>query len=300
MFQLAAADYLPLATGNRWVYRASNGQLLTISVGAPLALVDGRSYYRVTGYAPKPEWVRRLADGALVTYNEETGEDHPLIAFDRTAGWHRSGLAVCEQDAQPLERPVAHRGPAGRFEAALEMRYRSYSCADAGLESERYLDNVGLLQRVATSFAGPVIYELVYARVGNLVITSDRGASARVELPAATIVRSVPSEPVTIKATLRVSVDSEPLELTFASSQRTDFAIYNEQGREVFRWSDRLAFTPALGKELLLGDRAFPLEGALAGLPDGRYTIGAWLATPQPSFAASAVFELRSELSPGN
>lgn len=290
-----AADYLPLAAGNRWVYRSPQGQTWTISVGTPLAF-DGRVYYRVTGYAPRPEWVRRLPDGALVTLNEETGEDQPLIAFDRTSGWHASRLSACEQEARPAERPVAHRGPAGQFAAALELTFRSYICVDAGIQSERYVDNLGLLRRVTTSLAGEVPFDLVYARVGNAVVTSDRGGAARVELPAAVLTRTAFSEPVALQALLRVSVDAgEPVRLRFGSAQRTDFALYDDTGREVYRWSERLAFTQVAGEELLLGDRAFPLAGVLAGLPDGRYMLAAWLATERPSFAAASMFELKTE-----
>ena len=294
-----AADYLPLQTGNRWVYRATNGQTHTIAVGLPLGLVDGRTYFRVSGYTPKPEWIRRLADGALAAYNEETGEDVPLIAFDKTDRWTRSWLAPCEQEAQPQERRVPHQGPAGRFDAALEMKYRSFICADVGLESERYLDNIGLLQRVTTTIAGPVRYDLVYARVGNVEITGERGSAARLELPA-TITRLVASEPVTLRATLRLTVDGEPLRLRFGTSQRTDFAITDEQGREVFKWSDRASFAQVLGEEIVSRERSYTLEGVLAGLPDGRYTVSAWIATAHPFFAATAAFELKSENQPAN
>ena len=74
------------------------------------------------------------------------------------------------QQGQAQARRIPYNGPGGSWEETLEIRYRTAQCNDAGLESEQYAENIGMVRRVVQSFTGPRAYELVYARVGSAII----------------------------------------------------------------------------------------------------------------------------------
>lgn len=293
----SASDYLPLQTGNRWVYRAANGVNITISVGLP-AFIGNNVYHRVTGYAHQPYWVRRTLEGTLVALDEETNREFQLNGFLAvTGGRHESRLTPCESLGQPQLQPVEYQGPAGRFPAGLIIRYITLNCADTGILSEIYLANVGLLQRVVQTFFGPHTFDLIEARVGNLVLLPEPSVSVRLSLPTPTVERVYGSDPVLLRTRLRVSPSGvEPLTLQFPTSQRYDFAVRNAAGQTVFSWSSNKAFLQVAGTETIGGDRIFAIEEQLQGLPDGLYTVEGWLTTAgDRKLASAAPLRIRSQ-----
>jgi hypothetical protein len=81
-------------------------------------------------------------------------------------------------------------------------------------------------------------------------VENDMGAGAPPELASALNV-SVGGDSVRLE--LHVTNATEgALRLEFATSQRYDFAISDEEGAEVWRWSDDMMFAQALGAEALL------------------------------------------------
>ena len=72
----------------------------------------------------------------------------------------------------------------------------------------------------------------------------------------------------------------EPLEFTFPSSQRYDFAIRNEAGEEVWRWSDGMMFTQAISEATLKPGETWEFDvvwdpGARTGLYEAVGTVTA-------------------------
>jgi hypothetical protein len=55
-----------------------------------------------------------------------------------------------------IERRTVHDGPAGPVRDVLEIRYRSYGCADTGVEGEQFAENIGTL-RLQTSLGSGAI-----------------------------------------------------------------------------------------------------------------------------------------------
>src|SRR4029077_19789188 len=109
-------------------------------------------------------------------------------------------------------------GPNAYFPAALEMLYRSFSCADNGFERELYVANVGLVRRIVSTFAGPRTFELVHARVGPLTVLGEPGAAFHVSLDR-TMVELKNGESQRLRVTMRLSVYRSPeLALQFPSS----------------------------------------------------------------------------------
>ncbi len=290
-----AANFFPLSPGNRWTYQNASGEILEINVGwNPLVTARGSVYYKVTGYATQPLYLRRSDDGVIYWLNQEQDREEILTDFRPLSGaFYRTAIsAPCDQDAQAQERPVEFDGAGGVFPDARQIRYRILDCADTGIESEIYLDNIGLTRRVVETIAGPREYNLVSAKVGPLTLSQTPGVDFRVSLPSAVFERERRDEPVTIEATLRLAVDRlEPLHLRYTTSQRYDLAMKNERGETVYLWSSAAVFLPAVEEEDVL-NRQYTVPLSL-DLPDGMYQVEAWLTTDAPDRQFAAVAPLR-------
>jgi hypothetical protein len=162
----AAAAFMPLEPGNSWVYRSSRwNQTLTVRVGLTPIVTNGNVYHRLTGYTPQPLWVRADASGDLYYLDEDTQQEVLLTSFQSPV-WQAAPKRMCSQDARVLPEPAEYRGPAGRYNSAKMLEYRVNNCADAGVEQELYVENIGMVRRVETTIAGPVAFDLVQAAVG--------------------------------------------------------------------------------------------------------------------------------------
>lgn len=285
-----AADYFPLEPGNYWVYRdAATGQSFTVRVGTPLALQDGRVFSRIDGYVGHDLWVRTTEDGTLLHLDEETGKEYPLTAFTVAAPvWAEAPFRGCEQETQRAGKQEPYTGPAGVFTDALTLNYRNFSCADAGIISEVYVPSLGLVRRTVNTIAGPRVFDLVSARVGNFTFAGPPAAGFDVSVNQ--------TGGGALKAVLRLTVTGgEAVDLGYGSSQDYDVVIWNSRGERVYVWSDGQYFTQAqrwrsVSRRLMHEvDLNTPLT-----LPDGRYLIEAWL-TAGPSgraFAAMTAFRI--------
>lgn len=290
----ADANFFPLETGNRWVYRASAPGLarsFTIAVGLP-ALIDGRTYYFVSGYASQRVLMRRGADGNLYVRSQETDRDVLLTAFNPAFGSYPSPLrGDCAHEARPEEDMVPYAPGRGADPLlAREVRYRS-GCVDAGIESELYVDHVGMVRRVETSIGGPVSFELVYARAGRLTYEPETRVAFRVALPSSSVERADPAERPLLKGSLRVSSYGQPVTLDYPTMQTYDLQLRDSRGNVLATWSADKLFAQA-SRQIRGEEISFDFEMPLANqagqaLPDGNYVLAAWLpADPGRPFAA--------------
>lgn len=247
-----AADFFPLHPGDSWTYRSALNEKFTISVGlTPLATADGNVYYQLTGYSTKPQWVRRGDDGVVYWLNEEVSREEILIDFRPLAGaWYNTPISEpCEQGGQAQETPVAYRSGSQEFPATREIRYMIYGCADVGVQSELFAENIGLVQRVNQSIIGPRPFRLVSAKVGAITYDERPGVQFRVSLPASTIVRSDPASPIQTEVALSLRVDGlDPVLLRFPTSQRYNIAIKDEAGNTMYLWSALALFLQVIGE----------------------------------------------------
>lgn len=295
----AASTYFPLQQGNEWTYRDSvSATTFKIQVGLPV-MHHGNAYYRVTGYAPGPLYLRSAPDGSVYFFDDDNDREILLTSFEPVErAWYDTMLGGCIQGYQPQSQTVAFEGPNSYFPAALDVRYRSYSCADQGIEREFYVDNVGLVRRTVTTFAGPRTFDLVHARIGSLTFRGEPDTDFRVSLDR-TLVEPKGAETPTVRVTMRLSSYRTPmLTLHFASSQRYDIQLRNAAGQVVYRWSDDVAYAQIIGDQVFAGELSFeqliPLH-VRGGeqLPAGEYRVEAWLDTPNREFAGAAMVELR-------
>jgi hypothetical protein len=286
------ADYFPLHPGDSWTYQSALNERFTISVGlAPLATVDGKVYYRLTGYASKPQWVRKGDDGVVYWLNEEYSREEILIDFrPLTGAYYFTPISEpCDQGGQAQEAAVPYKGSVQEFPATRQIRYLPGGCADFGVMEELFAENIGLVQRVNQSIIGPRPFKLVSAKVGAITYDERPGVQFRVSLPASTIVRSDPFAPVQTEVALSLRVDGlDPVLLRFPTSQRYNIAIKDEAGNTVYLWSALALFLQVIGEEAYAAkEYTVPIAPVL---PDGRYRVEAWLTTDGPDrlFAAAA------------
>jgi hypothetical protein len=279
-----AAEYMPLQSGNYWIYRdLSSAQTFTVRVGTPLSTQDGNLYHRLTGYVDRPLWVRALTDGTLVYLDEENSRELPLTSFEEASpGWAAAPFRPCEQESQRESKPQVYSGPLGRYEQAVRLNYRVFSCGDTGVLSEDFLPSVGMVRRTVITLLGPKALELVEARVQGLSFAGRPAASFDVSVN-----EDVPGK---LLASLNLFVHSfEPVYLLYSDGQDYDLVLWNESGKEVYRWSDGRAFTQAVRSRTVVGGLRHNVELELRdALPDGQYLLEAWIkAGPaQRSFAA--------------
>jgi hypothetical protein len=284
---LPAADFLPLETGNTWTYRNRvTGASFTMRVGVPVISGD-KVYYSLQGYVRSNLLVRLdEQQNTLVYLDNDTNRERPLLSFTPMQGpWLDAPLRPCEQESQTQERRTAYSGPAGEFRDSLVVRFRSFSCADAGVEVEQFAENIGMLRRVEQSIAGPQQYDLVYARVGKMMMHA---------LPAGlfsvTVDQANGSGQLT--AVLRMRLNGAPLKLRFPTSQEYDVVLRDEAGQKLWAWSDGRFFSQADQERLYSGDWmttvSIPLPPGIANTQPRNYTVHAWLTTDAPArFAAT-------------
>jgi hypothetical protein len=284
-----AGDFLPLQFGNTWTYReASTGQEFTVRVSTPV-FTGGQVYHSLSGYSNTRTIVRLNENKDLVYLSEDTGHEIVLTSFTPFEGgsWE-APLRGCEQLGQTQEKRVTHDGPAGPFQNVLDLRYRVISCADTGVTSEQFAENIGMVRRTVTSIAGPRQFDLVYARVGNVRIDAAPHAKFTVTVnkaPAADF----------YQATLRLSVEAAlPLTLHFRSSQEYDAVLLDPEGHTVWQWSADQVFAQVAHQRSIDGEWVVSLKvpRSVMGVDESQartYNLQVWLPTTgiTPAFAGT-------------
>ena len=284
-----AGDLFPLQFGNTWTYRESKtGQEFTVLVSTPI-VHNGLVYHSLTGYTANKLYVRVNENHDLVYLSKEPDREILLTSFTPVErAWWEAPFRPCEQEGQTLEKRGTYDGPGGPFSDVLEMRFRVFSCADAGVASEQYAENIGMVRRVTTSIAGPVQFDLVYARVGNIVIDASPHARFTVSVvrpPAADF----------IQLGLRLQLDSAlPLTLAFRSSQEYDATLHDSEGRVIWQWSADQVFAQVEHQRSVSGEWTASLRVPRSVLPADEsqartYSLQAWTTTTgiTPGFAAT-------------
>ena len=281
-----AADYFPLAIGNRWTYRDSvTGASFIVEAGATL-VVNDHVYNTLTGFTPAQLLVRINEFGNLVYWDSQVEMDLLLSSFEIVPG--ASFIArqrECpEEEGQVQEKPVVHDGPAGPW-TALEIRYVTFACADVGDQLEQYVDNIGMVRRVVETFAGPRTYDLVYARVGSQVIAAG-------EKGGASLTATVGRDAATWEATLHIEQpDGRVLKLSFPSSQEYDFRLRDSHGAILWTWSADRVFSQVVHERDVNGFTATVTVPFPAATSQGEpvLTLEAWLTSAEngPQFAAA-------------
>ena len=245
-----------------------------------------REYFRV-GFLGRTVYLRSTETGINV-FNTTAGTESTWLAFDGEQG---SSFPVdieqCTRAAKIESRAAKIKTPAGEWDNALHLTFEQ-SCADAGLTQMYLVPGLGIVMYETTSFAGPVRYELTYSRAGSTAAEAPQTAFT-VGLDAPTY-KAAESIDILVRLTLR---STEPVTLTFPSSQRNDMRIWNDKGEIVYTWSADKLFAQVLTREQVgPGERTFAFVANVSNLPVGRYVAEAWLATQSREFVGMVGFEV--------
>lgn len=287
---MTAGEFLPLQPNNEWVYRnAQTGETFQVRVGAPVS-ANERVYHYLRGYGDSILLVRHDGRGQLVALDEEHQKEvvvTSFIPFER-GRWQAYGR-TCDIEGQTLEKRTVHDGPAGAVPEVLQVQYRNNSCADTGVESEQFAENIGMLRRVVQSIAGPRVFDLVYARVGRTTLEAMPGGRF-------TVTADSTRNSASIRVTMRLDVTgtNNQLSLQFPTLQEYDVLLRDAQGNVVWVWSLGKAFGQAFHTRDINGQWTatveIPRPPSTGQSAASVYTVQAWLTTmgPAPQFAATA------------
>jgi len=331
----AQTVWMPLDEGNLWVYRASGaGASASYTVRVDRTATFGsQTYYsvvtegQITGFIsvtpPSPGdtvpvsgngplWLRNSGDGRIMMWDEKSSSER--VYLDTAAepgGTSESSVDPCNPTSTVVSRQAKYSGPIGDFDYALQIRYGPGGCADAGLESDFLLPWVGLVSRTAQSIAGPRRFDLVYARLGTATVVSapELTFSLTIDRPVYTANLMPPVVPdnaiprIHARMALR-NTTASPVKLEFATGQIYEMVLWNDQGRQIWRWSDGRAFTQAFHAIVVSkGEKVWTetirladsdAAGGMGPLPEGRYVLECWLTTTEGrTFTASVPLTLK-------
>ena len=281
----AGPDYFPLAVGNSWVYRVTEGRIPDVQVVevSGTAALDGRDYFRVKFFG-RDVYLRTAADGTLYEYDANAKREKVWIAFGAETGQtFATEIDNCTKSGKMEGKAVKYSGPAGNFTNALQISF-AQSCSDAGIQRETYLPYVGLVEHVVDNIAGAQKYSLVYSRTGVTEVTTQE---IRFSL-------SIDASASTARLTLR-NTTPDPASLAFPSGQSYDLKLRNEKGDVVYVWSADKLFSQVVRTESFgPGERNYVILLPLENFPAGKYVADAFLTTTSPgTYAASVGFEYK-------
>lgn len=282
---LSAADFFPLSPGNSWTLRSDRGATLEIKVNQTLLQSNDQTYYRLTNYRSEGTWLRLDEAGELHWLDLGAETTELLTRFDASRGTYTTRLGACNQSAKVSEKRVPWGAP-GQQLPALHIEYQG-GCPDNAISEELYLENIGLVRRTVTTFAGPVTYDLKQARVGNMLYQMGTGVTFDVSVPSRRI-QSEAGEAVT-SVTLRLAThSSDPVRLLYASSQQYDFRLLTPTGDLVWQWSRGRAFLPSVTEDQVT-DRTWQVNIFLEGVTPGDYILEGALTNSGGYRCASSV-----------
>lgn len=286
-----AGTLFPLQDGNEWRYRnAASGETIVVRVTTPYH-IDGRVYHSLQGYADERLYVREDANGNLLSVDLETGRERVLVSFEPSdRSWWEAPHRPCEQEGQTQTGRVNHDGPAAPLAPVVDIRYRSFGCADQGVEREQFAENIGMVRRVESTIAGPRTYDLVFARVGKGTIRADQHGQF-----TATVHDRAGQDRLQVRLELNLDPGGE-VRLTFPTSQQYELVLRDKEDRELWRWSADRFFTQAATERMVFRRWIIDVEiPKPADAGDGEFVLQAWLTTAEPRFAVSTWFRISDE-----
>lgn len=269
----AAAEYFPLAVGNQWIYRAEGtlGKETVVAEVRGTEEAGGHQYFVYQGIDGQTVRLRFNEQGQLVLLRTDGTEglwaDFAADRYEATFE-HCTGTAAVE--ARDSEVMLGKR----TFTDGLAVRYAPALCADAGITREIFVPGVGLAEREVTTFGGPRVYRLTYARVGGVAVFGGPEHSFRLSLDK---VAYEGEFEFNARMTLENST-GQPLKLQFSSGQSFDLYLKDARGNSVYTWSATRLFIAVMREETVDGEKNWTATDRLR-LEPGEYTMEAVLTT---------------------
>jgi hypothetical protein len=245
-------------------------------------------YSRVSFFG-RTVYLRQSENGVQV-FDASSGREGPWLPFDAAPGVSNPvTIEPCTKAAKVESRSAKIKTAAGEWDNAIQFTFEQ-SCADAGITSMYFVPNVGPVVYETTSIAGPVRWELTYARAGTTTVEGSQiGFTVALDAP---VYKKSDDASLLVRLTLR-NTSEQPVILTFPSGQSYDLRIWNDKGESVYTWSADKSFLQVFRREpLSSGERTFAFAAPLGSLPVGRYVAEAWLATQAREYVGVVGFEV--------
>jgi hypothetical protein len=290
-------DYFPLEVGNTWLYKATTivgTQPLRLSTTYPTTRVVGterigdREYFAVSYFGRDVLLRKDAPTGNVLVYDRAAGAESTWVPLSLPVNaTFSSSLDPCSPQGQIVSRTDTIGVPLGAFTDEIQVRFQN-SCRDAGVTTQYYAPNVGLIRQDQSSLAGPVMYRLIYYRVGERTgAVPEVSFTAAVDSPV-----YAPGNLLGARLTLR-NTGSDGVSLHFTSGQSFDLKILNNKGESVYTWSSDKSFVMMVRDELLQpGELTYGVTVPLDGIPAGRYIMQAYLTTDPILYSAQVAFDV--------
>ena len=287
--------WLSLEVGNTWLYRPSpvtsgrpgGGDYRAIWVRAK-ETIAGREYFDVSYFGREVALRVEPSDGSVLLYDRTSGTEQSWLALGLSVGGtFPTQINPCPTSGQIAARDASVTTPAGQFNNAVQVTFAG-NCVDVGVTRQFYAAYVGLIRDEETTIAGPLVYELVYYRVGSRTVAAQE-VSFTMALDAA---HYDAGATLSARLTLRSS-SPDPILLNFPSGQSFDFVIRNDNGDTVYSWSAARTFAQIVRNETFgPGEETYGLSAPLDGLPAGHYTAQGYLTTNPAMYLAQGSFDI--------
>jgi hypothetical protein len=289
-------DYFPLKMGNIWVYQCTGvcgtQAALAVRVG-PTKNINGTAYSQLQGWFGGDYWVREDSNGEFWEYDQNTQQENLWYAFGTSAGgtYSESIPTACCGQATLQSTNSSYQGPVGSYDTALEIDYPGVS--QTGVSREFFLPYVGLVSHAALAGGFLATYDLIYARLGEVTVVSRQELSTGLALDRA--VYSLADSPVLTARLSILNSTSDPLLLTFSTSQEYELEILDNNGKLVYQWSTGKVFAQAMTTISFLNETDYIMTVPLVGVSPGIYVARGWLTAigPRHAYSASTSFEVK-------
>ena len=284
-----AASWLPGQDGNSWRYRNSYGQERTTTIDRS---VGSWSHYDDFANSGKL-WVWAGTGNNSYFYSnrqvqkwfnflkaDQPNASYPDIAPVVSFGACNQGVAVTFAGMEDVVTP------AGTFAGCAKIGFQT-SCADAGLTMIWVAKGVGIVRYQHTTIAGPIDYNLVYAKVGATEYKEAHGdISIWGRFSETQITADVGAK---VRGWIVITNDTTAsTDFFFTSGKSFEIELLDSRGQVVTLWSNGMFFTQATRRIALASgdklrfDAELPLVDASgAAIGAGRYTLRMYLAGSQ-------------------
>jgi len=291
------ADYFPLEVGNIWLFKSVsivNNSVGVLNITYQTIQVTGkeqignREYFDVSYFGRDVLLREEGTTGDVFVYNRETGAETPWVLLSRpVGGTFPSGLDQCTTQGLIVSRNGLVFVGTQDLPDVIQADFHG-PCADAGVTRQYYAPNVGLIRQEQTTFAGPLVYRLIYYHAGvRTDATQEVSFTVALDSPW-----YFSGGLLGARLTLR-NTKADAVNLHFPSSQSFDLKILNDKGEAVFVWSSSRSFAQVVRDEKLApGELTYGASVLLDGFPAGHYVLQAYLTTNPIEYVAQVPFDV--------
>jgi len=263
-------DYFPLQVGNQWVYRSVYFQGFDTVGVSGTRIVNGTNYSVVLQNSDPATATLYRNDGAGKIYRLDPVKQQETLAWDFTVP---ASSPVLGGPPYTIATAGHYSGPLGTFDTAFSIGQLSSlsGSTDTFLPYIGKVASTSFLQGGSASLVPPLVENLIYARIGNILavttrdwgfgITLDRPVyqlqfgqtddCQGVAFPGWTAVPNAYSPCALVRLTLRL-FGNDPLHLSFPTQQLYELELRDAAGNLVWRLSDNKTFSTA-PRDLVVG-----------------------------------------------